>query len=324
MVDSERGLDAPGDLVLDYRDLGTGLPPRPRLRIGSPRLLSTSARHPRSVTPMVALAALLPPGRNAITAVGELVSAAHARDGDGGSVGSVVGGNSVVVGGGGGVAQRWPTAPALRVVAMDYDTGDRVMFGAPDAPDTSVADAVMASCAIPGWYAPIDIGGRRFVDGGTRSPGSLDLLVDVGLDEILVLAPACAIEPDRPRGGLARVERRVRRTATRRLMLEVAQARAAGIDVVVATPGPDDLEAIGGNVMDATRRSTVFEVSLRTSTELFEERRQRRTPRPASAQAELASPVPAVTTAPASTGRGQPDLGQPDLGQPDVGLGLAG
>jgi hypothetical protein len=48
------------------------------------------------------------------------------------------------------------------------------------------------------------------------------------------------------------------------------------MDVVVATPGPDDLEAIGGNVMDAARRSVVFEVSLRTSTALFEQLRQRR------------------------------------------------
>jgi NTE family protein len=32
-------------------------------------------------------------------------------------------------------------------------------------------------------------------------------------------------------------------------------------------PGPEDLEAIGGNLMDASRRDAVLEVSLRTSVE---------------------------------------------------------
>jgi NTE family protein len=127
----------------------------------------------------------------------------------------------------------------------------------------------MASCAIPGWYTPIEVAGRRYVDGGTRSPASLDLLAHSGLDEVLVLAPACSVETDRPRGGLARLERRVRRRATLRLMSEVEKVRAAGIHVTVACPGPEDLQTIGGNVMDASRRADVFEVGLRTSAALF-------------------------------------------------------
>lgn len=249
MVSSERGLAAPDEIVLDYRDLGTGLPPRPRMRIGSPRLLTASARRPRSVTPMVALAALLPQGRGTITAVGDLVAAASLREC--------------------GTTGRWSGSPRLRVVAMDYDTGERAMFGGTGAPRPPVPIAVMASCAIPGWYTPIEIAGRRYVDGGTRSPASLDMLIDSDLDEVLVLAPACSLEIDRPRGGLARVERRVRRIATRRLMGEVERVRAAGIEVTVVCPGPEDLEAIGGNVMDAARRAEVFEVSLRTTAVLF-------------------------------------------------------
>ena len=49
----------------------------------------------------------------------------------------------------------WSRHPKLWVVAMDYDTGRRVAFGRDDAPRALLSDAVTASCAIPGWYAPV-------------------------------------------------------------------------------------------------------------------------------------------------------------------------
>ena len=42
-----------------------------------------------------------------------------------------------------------------------------------------LADAVAASCAIPGFYRPVEIGGRRYVDGGLYSASNLDLLRDL-------------------------------------------------------------------------------------------------------------------------------------------------
>lgn len=247
MAESERGRYAPGAPVLDYRELGASLPLPPRMRMGSPRLLTTGVLHPHRLTPMVALAALLPQGRGDLAAIGDLVGEAAAARPVG--------------------ANRWP-AP-LRIVAMDFDSGQRVLFGSDDAPKAPLAKAVMASCAIPGWYAPVSVEGRRFVDGGTRSPTSLDLCVDAGLDEILVLAPACAFDYDHPHRPVAVVERQLRRAATRRLAAEIALAEATGARVRVLCPGPADLVAIGGNVMDLARRTTVFETSLRTSAAAF-------------------------------------------------------
>ncbi|AEH08616.1 MULTISPECIES: patatin-like phospholipase family protein [Protofrankia] len=241
MVNSEYGEPLFGDPILDYTRLGSALPPRPRMRIGSRRLLATSALHPRRVTPLVALVSLLPQGRGTLAAVGDLVS----------SVGSNV--------------TTWPTPTPLWIIAMDYDTGTRVVFGSPDAPQASIAEAVTASCAIPSWYAPVVIDGRSYVDGGTRSPTSVDLLVDADLDEVLVLAPACSLVFDQPRGALARLERQMRRLATRVLIRETELLRATGTKVTVICPGPEDLEIIGGNVMDLNRRQEVFQTSLRTS-----------------------------------------------------------
>ncbi len=74
-------------------------------------------------------------------------------------------------------------------MALDYETGRRVVFGAPGAPAAGLSDAVLASCAIPGWFEPVTIGGHRYVDGGMWSATNVDLLAEAGLDEIFVLAP---------------------------------------------------------------------------------------------------------------------------------------
>ena len=70
----------------------------------------------------------------------------------------------------------WADHPNLWVVACDYATGRRVAFGREDAPDADLAEAVAASCAIPGFYHPVTIDGRRYVDGGLWSTSNLDIL----------------------------------------------------------------------------------------------------------------------------------------------------
>src|SRR5437764_13182777 len=85
-----------------------------------------------------------------------------------------------------GPAADWAGAGRTWIVAVDYDRGRRVFFGRPGAP---LADAVVASCSIPGWYEPALIGGRRYVDGGVRAPTSLRSLARAGLDGAFALAP---------------------------------------------------------------------------------------------------------------------------------------
>ena len=54
----------------------------------------------------------------------------------------------------------------LLVNTVDLERGSQVVWGLPGLRDLSVADAVYASCALPGFYPPGVIRGRRFVDGG--------------------------------------------------------------------------------------------------------------------------------------------------------------
>ena len=54
----------------------------------------------------------------------------------------------------------------LLVNTVDIGRGSQVVWGLPGLRDMSVAEAVYASCALPGFYPPGPIGGRMCVDGG--------------------------------------------------------------------------------------------------------------------------------------------------------------
>ncbi|MEV0461521.1 patatin-like phospholipase family protein [Nocardia tengchongensis] len=61
----------------------------------------------------------------------------------------------------------------LRIPAIDVETGAAVVFTAEDG--VLPYEAAAASSAIPGLMAPVEIGGRRYFDGGFRNGLSTDL-----------------------------------------------------------------------------------------------------------------------------------------------------
>ena len=248
LVNHQRGIPAPGDPQVDFDPDGASggpLPPRPKLGIGSTALLARAVRNPRRLPPLAVLSGLAPRGRGQLGAVTALVSAAVEMAG----------------------ASDWAPHPATWIVTMDYETGRRVPFGRAGAPPATLAEAVTASCSIPGWYAPVTIDGRRYVDGGTLSPTSLDLVAGRGLDEVVVLAPMVSFDFDEPTSVVGRLERRFRRAMTKRVLHEAGKVRRQGTAVTILGPGREDLEAIGVNLMDPRRRVRVLDTSLRTSAE---------------------------------------------------------
>lgn len=157
------------------------------------------------------------------------------------------------------IGDPWPDHPNYWAVACDYSSGRRVAFGRADAPVASVGHAVAASCAIPGFYRPVRIGGRRYVDGGVCSPSNLDLLRGRGLDLVVCLNPISS-RADLASGGAAgRVAAAVRAATGRRLGHEARKLRAEGTEVALLQPTAEDLEAMGLNLMDRGRRSAVLE-----------------------------------------------------------------
>lgn len=55
-------------------------------------------------------------------------------------------------------------APLL-VSTVDLNSGEQVVWGTPERREVRLADAVFASCALPGIFPPRAIGGRYYVDG---------------------------------------------------------------------------------------------------------------------------------------------------------------
>jgi NTE family protein len=80
-------------------------------------------------------------------------------------------------------------SPALRIVAIDADSGERVVFGHDS--DVPLARAVAASRAVPTLRPPVRIGDRRFIDGALGSATNADLLTGAGI----VIAPFAADDP---------------------------------------------------------------------------------------------------------------------------------
>jgi NTE family protein len=126
----------------------------------------------------------------------------------------------------------WPNDRRLLITAVAADTGEFVVFDRDSG--VPLIDAVAASCAVPGVWPPASINGRRYIDGGVRSPANVDLAA--GADRVVVVAPIG--------------------TAFRRSHSVRAQTAALGpAAVVVVTPDAAARSAIGRNVLDPARRA---------------------------------------------------------------------
>jgi NTE family protein len=80
------------------------------------------------------------------------------------------------------------SATDLRIVAVDTESGERREFVHEDG--VPLVDAVQASCAVPMSAPPVQIDGRRYMDGGMRSTLNLDLAPGAG--PVIGLAPSTA------------------------------------------------------------------------------------------------------------------------------------
>jgi NTE family protein len=95
-----------------------------------------------------------------------------------------------------GVENLEDAAVALHVVAADLLTGEEVLLS-----DGPAVEALLASAAIPGIFAPVERDGRLLVDGGIVNNAPISHAVELGADRVIVLP---AIGPRRlsqaPRG----------------------------------------------------------------------------------------------------------------------------
>ncbi len=160
----------------------------------------------------------------------------------------------------------WAPHRGFWAMAVDYRTGRSVAFGRGDAPPAELPDAVAASCAIPGFYRAVEIGGRRYVDGGVRSTSNLDVVARERLDLVVCLNPTSSLHATEPRTLGERLAMGMRQASGRRLGAEARRLRAAGTEVVLVQPTVHDLDAMGTNLMSRRRRHRVLMTAVETMT----------------------------------------------------------
>ncbi len=150
--------------------------------------------------------------------------------------------------------QTWPDDPLWLVAARRRD-GRRTVFGRAGAPATDVASAVAASCAVPGVFRPMVIGGQAYIDGGVHSPTNADLLAGESLDLVIVSSPMSAA-----RVGLGR-EAGPRWMWHRMLQGEVRALRRGGATVFVIEPDATVLGHLGLGVTDPGNTDEITEAA---------------------------------------------------------------
>lgn len=85
-------------------------------------------------------------------------------------------------------AIAWPAA--LRIVALDAETGERVAFDA--ASGAPLERAVAAARSVPLLHAPVEIGDRVYLDGALASSTNADVLADEDELELAVVVTGSA------------------------------------------------------------------------------------------------------------------------------------
>ncbi len=231
-----------GAILRQILPTDTGPLPTPTVRsmlrfwnLPSPALVVRAARRPLAFRPDVALSTLVPRGQLDITE--------RARGLD-----DLIG-------------DRWPEG--LRICAVRRSDGGRVVFGRPGAPPARLASAVLASCAIPGYFRPVTIEDTDYIDGGVHSVTNADVLRAEGLDLVVVISSMSAAH-----GSANGADGWLRRTVHRRMEREVARLQMAGTAVISLEPGGDARRAMGLRAMAEDRSPRVIEAA-------YEETRRR-------------------------------------------------
>jgi len=223
----------------------------PAIGPGSLRMAFTALSNPLRHTPLQMVAGWIPSGFVSTDSLRDTVSRAIPGD--------------------------WVDHPNYWAVACDYETGRRTPFGRLGSPRAHIGDAVAASCAIPGFYRPVKIGRRRYVDGGVCSVSNLDLVAGRGLDLVICLNPLTSSQEGRRSGGGVRgaaagavggaldfIPSLTRRASRARLEREERKVRRFGTNVIIIEPTAEDHAAMGRNWMSTERRQDVIDTAEET------------------------------------------------------------
>ncbi len=143
--------------------------------------------------------------------------------------------------------EQWPEGD-LSVTAVDADSGEFTVFDRHSGVD--LVHAVASSCAVPMVWPAVEVAGRRYLDGGFRSPANVD--VATGHDAVVVVAP-------------------LPRSFSQASSIEAQLARTGCTRAAVVAPDAEALRAIGRNVLDPAHRAAAARTGLRQAAEVADQ-----------------------------------------------------
>jgi NTE family protein len=141
----------------------------------------------------------------------------------------------------------WPDRPMI-VTAIDAHTGELAAFDRDSGVD--LVDAVTASTALPGLVPTVRINGRRYIDGGVRSPDNADLAS--GYAHVVVLSPLGGRSGTPPAGQFEGLRRPPEWGVDLASQVEALRRQGSRVEVIV--PDADSRAAMGTNQMDVATR----------------------------------------------------------------------
>ena len=232
----------PLDLGPQEADEGNG---RPTGRPANPMLVLRDLASTARPRPVVALSGLLPEGPHDGSSLGIRTTELH--------------------------PEPWPDRPTW-ICAVDLDDGGRVVLGRDDV-DTEIGSAVQASTAVPGWFRPVEVDGRRLVDGGVHSTTNADLVATLCLDLVVVSSSKTSGATTGATNGKEApgASALARAWHGRTLRREVEAVRRKGAEVLVLQPTASDLAARTSHdrtdldlpaICEAARASTLARIAL--------------------------------------------------------------
>ena len=170
----------------------------------------------------------------------------------------------------------------LLITATDLDTAQRVVFGEETTSDVNISEAAAASTAIPLMYAPREIDGRQYLDGGLRSTTNIEVAIAHGAKLVICINPlvpyvhdASSLLPSAtglPARHLAQKgfphiaaqSYRIMAQAQVEKELELIGHAHPDVDIILIEPRHDDEHLFVFNLMDYSSRERIARHAFET------------------------------------------------------------
>jgi predicted acylesterase/phospholipase RssA len=156
----------------------------------------------------------------------------------------------------------------LYIGATDQDSYEHISFGKAPWNKVPISDALRASCALPPFFKPMQIGGRWFIDGQVTRTVNLELLVDRGCRLVIIVDPFKPLATQIPgtvdkRGGVYSMIQTVKALVHSRFQATLTHMteRYPDVDFIVFQPDEECAQMMAGSPMRYRMRTQIVNLA---------------------------------------------------------------